>query len=36
VDEAHDIVWRELDAQRRPRRVEAECTQVLVEVAQLG
>ena len=31
--EANDILRRELDAQRRPKRVEAESTQVLVEVA---
>src|SRR5712671_1890924 len=31
--EANDILRRELDAQRRPKRAGAECTQVLVEVA---
>ena len=31
--EANDILRRELDAQCRPQRAEAECTQVLVEVA---
>ena len=30
---ANDILRRELDAQRRPKRAEAEGTQVLVEVA---
>jgi hypothetical protein len=38
VSEEHKpngILWRELDAQCRPQRAEAECMQVLVEVTRL-